>query len=91
MGVLLISYDLNGHERPESYAKIKDKIEKGATSSYKLLYSQWLVETDDTPHRWVEFLSASLDGDDRMLVTRVSSDWSGWLSQQERTWLRERM
>jgi hypothetical protein len=49
--VLLISYDLNGRERPSSYTKVKNYIEQHATSSIRPLYSQWFVETTYTP-KW---------------------------------------
>lgn len=41
--VLLISYDLNGKERPSSYADVKGFIEANAISWARPLYSQWFV------------------------------------------------
>jgi hypothetical protein len=38
--VLLISYDLNGHERPSAYADIRRVIEREATDFRRALYSQ---------------------------------------------------
>jgi hypothetical protein len=45
--VLLISFDLNNHERPSSYAAVRAVIERHAASARKPLYSPWLVETAD--------------------------------------------
>lgn len=50
--ILLVSYDLNGHERPSAYTAVRDRIESHAISAKKPLYSQWLIETHDSPAQW---------------------------------------
>lgn len=89
--VLLISYDLDGHERPSAYQAVKKKIEDAATSFKRPLYSQWLVETTASPDEWVEHLKPVLDGDDRLLVVRVQAPYQGLLSKEVWDWLAQRL
>lgn len=56
--VLLISYDLNNHERPSSYQVVRAMIERYATSARKPLYSQWFVETADDLATWSDRIRA---------------------------------
>ena len=58
--VLLISYDLNNHERPSSYQAVRAVIERYAASVRKPLYSQWFVETADDPQMWYPSLEPVL-------------------------------
>jgi hypothetical protein len=44
--VLLVSYDLNGRERPSSYSAVRQVIEPNAIDYRRPLYSQWFVETN---------------------------------------------
>jgi hypothetical protein len=89
--VLLISYDLNGHERPSAYAAVKKKIEEGATSWKRPLYSQWLVETTASSDNWVEHLKPVIDADDKLFVVRVQRPYQGWLPQEVWDWLNPRI
>jgi len=89
--VLLISYDLNGHERPSAYASVKKKIEDGAKSFRKPLYSQWLVETDASPDAWLEHLKPVIDANDRLFILRVQRPYSGWLDKEIWEWLSPRL
>ena len=89
--VLLISYDLNGKERPSSYSIVKMTIEKNALSYRKPLYSQWLVETRHVPDLWVEMLKKVMDEDDGLLIVRVREPYSGWLDRAIWTWLSTRL
>jgi hypothetical protein len=89
--VLLISYDLNNHERPSSYTAVRAVIERYAISARKPLYSQWLVETEDAPHTWSDRIRAVADEDDRWLVVRVQRPYQGWLPREIWEWLRPRL
>ncbi|HXS32320.1 MAG TPA: hypothetical protein VN758_00930 [Solirubrobacterales bacterium] len=88
--VLLISYDLNNHERPSSYHAVAKAIEDGATSFLRPLYSQWLIETTYSPTAWREHLLSVLDADDRLFICPVVKGRDGWLEQEVWEWLRER-
>jgi hypothetical protein len=59
--VLLISYDLVGHERPSAYEVVKDVIESGADSFRRPLHSQWLVETTRSASWWRERVKTAID------------------------------
>ena len=87
--VLLISYDLNGHERPSAYAAIKSAIETKSISRIRPLYSQWFVTTNDSPATWANYLKSSrvVDGNDRLFITRVTSGYQGWLTKEDWAWL----
>lgn len=88
--VLLISYDLNGRERPSSYLAVKQAIESSAISFRKPLYSQWLVETNDSADRWADMLLDVIDADDNLLVVRIRWPYGGWLNESIWTWLSTR-
>lgn len=88
--VLLVSYDLNKHERPEAYASVKKMIEENAVSYKRPLYSQWLVETNENPKNWSEKMAQVADKDDCWLVVQVQN-YSGWLSGSIWPWLKERI
>jgi hypothetical protein len=89
--VLLISYDLNRHERPSSYQAVHDVI-KGKALSYKRpLYSQWLVETEDDVQAWSDLIGDVADEDDSWFVLRVRRPYQGWLPSSVWEWLRGRV
>jgi hypothetical protein len=91
--VLLISYDLNGHERPSAYAAVKQAIESGAGAGNfkKILYSQWLVDTTDSCDTWSDRIQKVADSNDRWLVMKVTPNYQGWLSKEIWDWLRARL
>ncbi len=85
--VLLISYDLNGKERPSAYTAVKNAIERNAISFRKPLYSQWLVESNHSPDQWVDMLRGVMDANDHLLIVRVRWPYQGWLPGALWTWL----
>jgi hypothetical protein len=89
--VHLISYDLNGHERPQAYAGVKTFIEKHAISYRRPLYSQWLVETNDSPEAWFNGLKTLIDSDDHILIVEMRTPYFGWLPKEVWTWLTPRV
>ena len=89
MSVLLISYDLNGHERPSAYEDVKDVIEALAEDHRKPLYSQWFVKTDKTVHEWSDLLREVMDKDDKLFIIQVKRPYQGWLKKDLWTWLKE--
>lgn len=89
--VLLISYDLNNYERPVAYNEVKAMIENNATSFKKLLYSQWLVETDKTPASWSNLMKGITDRDDSWFIVQVQRPYQGWLTKTIWSWLDEKV
>lgn len=89
--VLLISFDLNGRERPSSYTAVKRVIEQNATASRKPLYSQWWVQTSRSAEWWTDTLGAVLDSNDRLFVCRIrAGEYQGMLTDADWRWLEER-
>lgn len=85
--ILLISYDLNGHERPSAYEEVRKVIENKATGWKKPLYSQWLVETEEDVDTWTEALRTAMDEDDKLFVVRVQRPYQGWLPENTWKWM----
>jgi hypothetical protein len=85
----LISYDLNGHERPEAYEAVKKVITTNADACIKPLYSQWFVSTDDSVGTWVDRLKAVTDRSDRLFVLKVQRPYQGLLTDTQWAWLKE--
>jgi hypothetical protein len=69
--ITLISYDLNGHERPSSYEAVRAVIERDAREWVRPLYSQWLVDSDRSPRGWTNALGGVIDNNDNLLVVQV--------------------
>lgn len=89
--ILLISYDLNGHERPSSYAAVKKMIEEQSVGAIRPLYSQWFVETTSNIERWHERMTAVTDRNDNWFIVEVKRPYQGWLNKSVWQWLRERL
>jgi len=89
--ILLISYDLNGHERPSAYQDVKAVIEQNATDSIKALYSQWFVQTNESPDVWSERIKTVADASDRWFVCEVRRPCQGWLNKDVWEWLDARV
>lgn len=92
MPVLLISYDLNKHERPASYADVRKVIEDEAVSFKRPLFSQWLVETSEAVGVWVDTVRAVMDEDDRLLVCEIFKPYYyGFAAKDIWPWLDSRV
>lgn len=88
--VLLISYDLNGHERPEAYDDVARVIRTNAISYRKPLYSQWFVETNESCEEWNDMMKGVTDPNDNWFITPVGANRQGWLDKEIWQWLRAR-
>lgn len=86
--VLLISYDLNGNERPEAYEAVKKIIIDNSDDRIKPLYSQWFVKTTESPQTWVDRLKPATDRNDRLFVLQVNRPYQGLLTDTQWEWLR---
>jgi hypothetical protein len=91
--ILLISYDLRGHERPAAYARVKSYIEQHAQSCIRPLYSQWLVETTADPDAWVKAFQENqlVDSNDCLFICQVRRPYQGLLAKAEWDWLSTRL
>jgi hypothetical protein len=89
--VLLISYDLNGHERPSSYQRVADLIERHAIDFKRPLYSQWLVDTTESADTWVDRLRTVIDENDFLLIVQMKRPYQGWLPRPIWDWLNNRI
>lgn len=90
MTVLMISYDLNGHERPSAYEAVKEMIEESSISARRPLYSQWFVETNDSVEKWHERMKSVTDDNDKWFINQVTKPRQGWFSSEIWDWLKER-
>jgi hypothetical protein len=89
--VLLISYDLNGHERPSAYTAVRKLIEANSIDSRRPLFSQWFVQTDRPATWWDNAVRRVTDTDDNVFVCPVTGDYAGWLNREIWPWLRARI
>lgn len=89
--IFLISYDLNGHERPSSYAEVEKMIKDQSASWAKPLYSQWFVDTGDSAVVWQNRMKAVTDSNDRWFISQVTSNHQGWLNKEVFDWLSARV
>jgi hypothetical protein len=89
--ILLISYDLNDHARPEAYELVRQMIEKHALGFRRPLYSQWFVETSELPMTWSERLRELANANDNWFVVRVQPPYQGWLERSMWKWLSDRI
>lgn len=89
--VLLISYDLNGYERPKAYEDVANMIEKHATSTKRPLYSQWFVETTSSVDTWHQRMKEVTDNNDNWFIVKVTTPYAGWLNKSIWPWLKERV
>ena len=85
--VLLISYDLNDHERPTAYTAVREMIEQHSTSRARPLYSQWFVETTDTVTTWQERMKTVTDDNDNWFICEVHRPYMGRGDKKVWDWL----
>lgn len=89
--ILLISYDLNNHESSDAYHAVEAVIKKHSISYAKPLYSQWLVETNDSPSSWGNRMENVTDADDSWLIVQVTKNYVGYLPTNIQNWLSEKI
>lgn len=79
--VLVISYDLNGRERPSAYAAVKTASKRDAISTGSLSTRSGLVETNSGPDACVDMLKPVMDANDILLVVQVRRPIKGFLTK----------
>jgi len=90
--ILLISYDLLGHERPDAYKKVEQAIldHAGSGNYIKPLFSQFFVDTQNRANYWNTVMKDATDDNDCWLVTEVTSNRAGKYSSKAVDWLQSR-
>ncbi len=82
--VYLITYDLNkaGQDYNSLYEAIKSL---GSWAHY--LDSTWFVDTSSSASEIRDKLTAIMDKNDYLFVSRITKDYAGWLKKDAWTWL----
>lgn len=83
MAVYCVSYDLNSPG--QKYEKVHEVL-KGFSKWYHIMDSTWLISTHYNATQIRDMISPYLDASDKMFVSRVD-EYSGWLTDDEWTWL----
>lgn len=84
--VYMITYDLNaeGQKYDDVIAAIKSASDGVWCSYWK---SSWLIRSNLSTASVFEKIKPYLDGNDRLLVIEVKSNWRGWLTEHERNYI----
>lgn len=84
MSAFHVSYDL--HKPGQDYTNLIEEIK--ASPACHCLQSSWLVATQENAAQLFNRLGKHLDQNDRILVSKVTVDYKGYLSQNACDWLR---
>jgi len=89
MSILLVTYDLKAPGR--NYAPVFDYLKQ--FTYCKGLESVWLLDTTYTAIDVRNALQGRVDGNDKVFVVRITSDWASfnfgcadWLNDSARRW-----
>jgi hypothetical protein len=88
--LLLISYDLDAPQRPNTYQQMHDAITAHTQDWLRPLYSQWLVVTNESVDTWAGWLQSLVQPQDRLLIVRVQGRTNGWLPDEMWAWINPR-
>lgn len=86
--VLMVLYDL---KKPGQEYQTLYKALMGAKDHRRPLESTWLLNTERSSVQWGAILRSCIDQNDRLFVTRLTSDYDGWLSSETWDWIRQRL
>jgi len=86
--IYAVNYDLKkpGHDYEGLYGAIK-----GCGAWWHYLESTWLIQSGLNAHEIWTRLASHCDQNDRVLVIRVTSDYSGWLPKEAWEWIDSHM
>jgi hypothetical protein len=87
MAVYQISYDLRG-KRPEDYESLWTAIKQ--YPNVHLLGSTWLLQSNGSAANVYSHLHSHFHVDDRLLISEVTANCSGWLNGDVWTWVNAR-
>lgn len=85
MKVFSVTYDLKDEGR--DYSSLYDSIQQ-APYWWHYLESTWLIATNKTADQVFNRLGKHIDESDRVLVIRVTDEYSGWLPKDAWEWIR---
>jgi hypothetical protein len=89
MNKFLISYDLGGPEKPQDYASLITYIKEFEFWA-KPLQSVWIVSTPKSSETIRDEMRARVDGNDKILVIEVGSDWATYnIASQVTDWMKD--
>lgn len=91
MPAYMITYDLNatGQKYDQVIQAIKDSSWNSAWCSY--WKSSWLIKSNLTVSEIQQKIKPFLDNNDRLFVVEVNNNYSGWLTDDEWKYIRERI
>lgn len=85
MPVYAVNYDLN---RPnQDYSGLIAELER-SPGYLHYLKSGWLIATGENANQLMSRLQPFIDGSDRILVIGVTSDYRGFLTEDQWQWIR---
>jgi hypothetical protein len=87
--IYAINYDLKKPGR--DYSGLYEAIKSCGGAWWHDLGSTWLVDTTRSAAGIWELLKPHVDQNDNMLIIGVTSDYSGWLSEQAWNWMNSRL
>lgn len=91
--IYLVAYDLNkkdGSTYKKASEKVVERIMQTGTSRCKILNTTWLIKTQKTSADDVYNLLVSVfDKNDRLIVSRFTSDHNGWLDADAVDWIKK--
>jgi hypothetical protein len=89
MAAYMITYDLNstGQKYDEVIKAIKD------SGSYWCTFwkSSFLIKSNLTPNQITDNIKPYLDSNDRLIVIEVLNNYQGWLTEEQWTFIREKI
>ncbi len=84
--VYCLSYDLRAPGK--DYAGLIEELKK-SPNWWHYLESTWLIYTSESAQQLFSRISGHLDTNDRMLIIKVSPDYSGWLTEEAWQWIKQ--
>lgn len=88
MAIYCVSYDLN--QAGQNYSGLYEELKK-SPNWWHYLDSTWLIYTNETAFQLFGRLQSKIDNNDRVLIIRVTPDYSGWLTQEAWDWIRSNL
>lgn len=89
MAVYAIKYQLN--KPSKNYESLYAALQQYTSVRDPHLHTVWFVDTNWNTSQIFNHLAAHMDGDDRLFVTKVSSDKSGWMDKDVWAWINARL
>ena len=87
--VYLITYDLNAPR--QDYQTLFSAIEQISNGYTRCLKSVWLINTNLNADQIVQRLLRYIDENDRLFVTKVTSDFQAQLPNEQCKWIQDAM